>query len=351
MAIVQAVTFDLAGTLVVPHPSVGTIYARCAQRHGVDVLPAFLDAAFPLAFKGGPQRSKPEVFWREVVQRCFGPSLPAAKLETVFQECWHAFADEKNWRLQPGAVNAITAIKFLGIKVGVLSNADTRMRQVLEAKGLAKHLEGIFLSSEIALAKPDAKFFSHAARQLGVATSALVHIGNDPLLDGEAARDAGATGVIVGGAYAPERCLRAEKLIELPYLIRALVTEGKHKGKFSRTVLNLLANLSGLPEDRGRSTDRPLKTMDDAVAEAFKKLRLGRPVPEDAIIAHWHELLPLKLAKRCAPVRVLEGGKLVVQCENAVIKSEVRFHERSMLAKIRLLRGCQDVRLISLVNA
>ena len=87
------------------------------------------------------------------------------------------------------------------------------------------------------------------------------------------------------------------------------------------------------------------------MAEAFKKLRLGRAVPEDAIIAHWHELLPLKLAQRCAPVRVLEGGKLVIQCENAVIKSEVRFHERSMLAKIRLLRGCQDVRLISLVNA
>ena len=46
-----------------------------------------------------------------------------------------------------------------------------------------------------------------------------------------------------------------------------------------------------------------------------------------------------------------EGGKLVVQCENSVIKSEVRFHERAMLAKIRLLRGCQEVRSISFVNA
>ena len=48
---------------------------------------------------------------------------------------------------------------------------------------------------------------------------------------------------------------------------------------------------------------------------------------------------------------MLEGGKLVVQCENSVIKSEIRFHERAMLAKIRLLRGCQDVRAISFVNA
>ncbi|MFZ9992574.1 MAG: DciA family protein, partial [Opitutales bacterium] len=65
----------------------------------------------------------------------------------------------------------------------------------------------------------------------------------------------------------------------------------------------------------------------------------------------FEELLPLKLARRSAPLRVLEGGKLVVQCENSVVKSEIRFHERAMLAKIRLLRGCQEIRAISFVNA
>jgi hypothetical protein len=115
-------------------------------------------------------------------------------------------------------------------------------------------------------------------------------------------------------------------------------------------VQNLLANLRGLPEDRGRSSDRPMKTLDEAVLDAFKKLRLDKPVPENAIVAHWHELLPGRLAKRSAPLRVLEGGRLVVQCENSVIKSEVRFHERAMLAKIRALPGCQDVRSLSFVN-
>ena len=50
------------------------------------------------------------------------------------------------------------------------------------------------------------------------------------------------------------------------------------------------------------------------------------------------------------PLRVLEGGKLVVQCENAVVRSELRFHERAMLAKIRLLPGCQAVRAIGFVS-
>ena len=351
MAVVQAVTLDLSGTLLFPHPSVGAVYAACARKHGVEVSAAALEAAFPLGFKGAPRQAKPEVFWREVVMRSFGPQLPASKFDAVFQECWEAFAHESAWRVAPAAVTAITAIRFLGIKVAVLSNADRRMHPVLAGKGLSKLFDGVYLSEEIGHAKPDPKAFAHAARHLGAAVSALVHVGDDPKEDGEGARDAGAIGVVVGGAYAPEKCLRSEHLRDLPYVLRALVTEGKAKGKFSRHVVNLLANLRGLPEDRGRSTDRDLRSIDDAVTEAFKKLRLDKPVPEDAIFAHWHELLPTKLARRCAPLRVLEGGKLVVQCENSVIKSEVRFHERALLAKIRALRGCQEVRTISFVNA
>ena len=351
MARVQAVTFDLAGTLLFPHPSVGAVYAACAKAHGVEIEAAVLDAAFPLAFKGGPKNAKPEVFWKEVVQRCFGPALPSSKIDPVFKECWEAFARPESWRMAPGSLQAISAIRFLGVKVGILSNADARMRKVLDGHGLTRHLDGIFLSEETGHSKPDSKAFGQAARALGGAVSGLVHFGDSPTEDGEGARDAGATGVVVGGAHAPDRCLRNEKISEAPYAIRALLTEGKLKGKFSRTVQNLLANLRGLPEDRGRSTDRAMKTIDDAVQDAFKKLRLDKPVPETAIVAHWLELLPLKLAKRSAPLRVLEGGKLVVQCENSVIKSEIRFHERAMLAKIRLLRGCQEVRSISFVNA
>lgn len=351
MARVHAVTFDLAGTLLFPHPSVGAVYAASARRHGVVAEAAELDAAFPLAFMGGPKNAKPEVFWKEVVQRCFGPALPASKLDLVFEECWRAFERPESWRLAPGALQAVSAIRFLGVKVGVLSNADSRMRKVLEGHGLTKHLDGIFLSEELGYAKPDPKAFAQAARALGSPVSGLVHFGDSPAEDGEGARDAGATGVVVGGAHAPERCLRNERLSEAPYAVRALLTEGKLKGRFSRSVQNLLANLRGLPEDRGRSTDRPMRTIDDAVRDAFRKLRLDKPTPESAIVAHWHELLPHKLARRCAPLRVLEGGKLIVQCENSVVKSEARFHERAMLAKIRLLRGCQEVRSIGFVNA
>jgi putative hydrolase of the HAD superfamily len=216
MARVQAVTFDLAGTLLFPHPSVGSGYSACAKAHGVAIEAGVLDAAFPLAFKGGPKNAQPEVFWREVVLRCFGPALPSAKSEAVFRSCWDAFAQPEAWRLAPGSLQAISAIRFLGVRVGVLSNADSRMRRVLEGHGLMKHLDGVFLSEETGYAKPDARAFGQAARALGGATSGLVHFGDSPTEDGEGARDAGATGVVVGGAHAPERCLRNERISEAP---------------------------------------------------------------------------------------------------------------------------------------
>ncbi|MFO0006951.1 MAG: DUF721 domain-containing protein, partial [bacterium] len=136
--------------------------------------------------------------------------------------------------------------------------------------------------------------------------------------------------MLLGGA-APERCLSAATLRDVPLAVRAILTQGRSSGTFSRTVANLLAELSGLPKDRSRSSDRPIKTIDEAVREAVSKLRLDRPVPETAIVAHWSELLPSRLARRCAPLKVLEGGKLTVQCENAVVRSEAKFHERAML--------------------
>jgi len=351
MASVKAVTFDLAGTVLFPHPSVGAVYSACARKHGIEVDAAELEGAFASALRSANKQAKAEAFWREVVERTFGSHLPASRADAVFKECWQAFADAKAWRVALGMVSVLGALKFLGIKVAVLSNADVRMRQVLEQKGLARHFDGIYLSEEIGCAKPDARAYAHAARSLGVALTALVHVGDSPVEDGEGPRNAGAVGVIVGGRHAPEKCLRAERLAEVPKLIQALLTEGKTKGKFSRHVVNLLANLRGVPEDRGRSTDRELKTLDEAMGEAFKKMRLDKPVPEDVIIAHWGELLPMKLARRTAPLKMVDGGRLVIQCESSVIKSELRFHERSLLAKIRGLPGCTEVKTLAFVNA
>lgn len=346
---VQAVSFDLAGTLLHPKPSVGVVYARCAASFGVETDAARLDRDFPMAFRNADRSGTARDFWSDVVSRCFGTTLPASRRKAVFEACWDAFGRADAWRLVSGARQAVTAVRFLGLKTAVISNADSRMRAVLDGHGLTPLFDAVLLSDETGVSKPEPAAFTQAARALNVPVSALVHAGDSIREDAEGARDAGATGLIVGDA-APERCLACVRIADVPLAVRALLTGGKCKGRYSRIAHNLLAELSGLPPDRSRSTGRPVKSIEEAVLEAVGKLRLDRPVPETSIVAHWAELLPSKLARRCAPLRVLEGGRLTVQCENAVVRSEAKFHERAMLAKIRALPGCSEVRSITFVS-
>ena len=351
MRALKAITLDLVGTMITPYPSVGAVYAVAAKNCGINVSAKSLDDQFPSAFKSVSPKLKAEAFWNEVVVRTFGENLPYDKRKEVTEKCWAAFASAKSWKLAPGSVSTLTALRFLGLKVCIISNADARMHQVLREMDLLKFIDGVFLADEIGYRKPQAAAFQSVARALNISISQLAHVGDSPDEDGAAARDAGALGIIVGGRHAPENCLRAEKIDEIPYIVRAVLTEGKKKGRFSRNVVNLLANLRGLPEDKSRSTSRASVSIDDAVTQAFQNLRLDKPVPEDAIIASWHKLLPAKLAKRCAPLRVVEDSRLIIQCESAVIKTEARFFEKSLLEKIRQLPGCRQVKSISWITA
>src|SRR5580704_11405987 len=82
---VQAVTWDLVGTLCLPQPSVGAVYAEVAARHGIERDPAELEAAFPEAFARvrarwatpyGRDEDDARHFWGTVIQETFSEGLP-----------------------------------------------------------------------------------------------------------------------------------------------------------------------------------------------------------------------------------------------------------------------------------
>ena len=112
-----------------------------------------------------------------------------------------------------------------------------------------------------------------------------------------------------------------------------------------------MANLRGQPEERGRSSEREARSIDQAVEEAVRKLGLDRPIPEHAISAAWAKLLPPALSRRTAPLRIQADGKLMVQCEGATVRSEVSFLSKGLLAKVRELPGCTHIRSLGFVVA
>lgn len=337
----KAVTLDLAGTLLFPHPSVGRIYARCARDLGVACDAAALDERFGPAFRAAPREASPRQFWAEVVERCFGRDAPRSALPSLQDACWDAFAKPESWRMARGATVVLAQLRFLGLEVGFMSNADGRLEAVAKAKGLFAEGDSLWMEA----GKPAPEAFLRAARAWRIAPEELVHVGDDPEEDARGARDAGARAVLVGTvADARPGVARLARLSGLPELVRGWMVGAKTLDRRGR---RLVSELRGLPEDRAAPV-RGAKSVDDAVEEAVRRLGIDRPIPEHAISAAWSRLLPPALARRTAPLRILPDGRLQVHCESAVVRSEAAFHVRALAAKVRDLPGCRHVTGITL---
>lgn len=341
-----AVSLDLAGTLLFPHPSVGKTYARVARSLGHSVDPALLDQRFAQALAATPRVADPRALWAEIVDRTFADSLPRSALPAVQEGCWLAFAEPGSWRLASGARLALAQLGFLGLRIGVLSNADERLRPVVEAKGLSPFLSAVRLGEE----KPAPAAFARIADELGVGLSALVHVGDSRREDAEGAVAAGARAILIGDGLAKDPFPSARLLSQLPGVVRNLMLGPPRRGRLGREARNLLANLRGHPEERGRGAERETGTLDQAVEAAVRRLGIDRPIPEHAISAAWPRLLPPAVARRTSPLRILADGKLLIHCESAVARSEATFHARALLDKVRQLPGCRHVTAVGFVT-
>ncbi|HEV3350757.1 MAG TPA: HAD family hydrolase, partial [Methylomirabilota bacterium] len=82
-----------------------------------------------------------------------------------------------------------------GIVLAVISNTMRTpgeiLRQVLDKSGLLSLFRVLTFSDECGVRKPAPEMFLRTLGELGVPPAAAVHVGDDPILDVEGARDAG----------------------------------------------------------------------------------------------------------------------------------------------------------------
>ena len=206
LASVRAVVFDVGGTLLTPHPSVGAVYAEILSRHGIELEDAIIEQRFIAAFRQLRNRSRTVInesteraFWREIVALSIAPECPENLREAVFDKLFIEFASARRWRPLPGAVEILAALSARDDRpLAILSNWDARLHRVLAELDWTRYFKEVFISSEIGAEKPDPRAFQLVERALNLPSEALLHIGDSFAQDYRAARAAGWQAVLVG---------------------------------------------------------------------------------------------------------------------------------------------------------
>ena len=189
---IQAVTFDVGGTLIEPWPSVGHIYAKVAANHGIANLSSDeLQQRFVAAFRRRARSIHSATEWAEIVDETFVGLVVEPPSRTFFPELYERFAQAGAWRIYPDVEPALAALAGRGLKLGVVSNWDDRLRPLLEALDLTRSLGTIVVSCEVGANKPAPAIFRKAVEQLGVPPHAILHVGDSFEMDVQGARTAG----------------------------------------------------------------------------------------------------------------------------------------------------------------
>ena len=119
--------------------------------------------------------------------------------------------------------DVLAALHGAGYKLGVISNRDTPLQDVLARIGLASYFPYSLASGEINAWKPDPEIFLHACSQLGVEPSESVYVGDNWFADVVGARRAGVRPVLYDprGIFDDPECDVIRSFTELPGVIGA----------------------------------------------------------------------------------------------------------------------------------
>ena len=203
------VFFDVGGTLIEVSPSIGHVYAEACRRRGARVDPDSVQAAFDRAwvtlssqvpsgrdryslFPGGESE-----WWARVTRHAFDQCDVPEACRPPAEELRATFARAEAWRVYPEAVEALSDLARRGIRLGVISNWDSRLPALLSALGLNAHFECVVSSAAAGYEKPHPAIFHAGLQALGVEPSRALHVGDRLEEDYEGAIGAGLQALLV----------------------------------------------------------------------------------------------------------------------------------------------------------
>jgi putative hydrolase of the HAD superfamily len=204
---IQVVFFDAADTLFRVKGGVGNVYWSVAKKYGADSTPGQIEKAFIKAFKFAPPLAFADVsqnerkvyekkWWYDVVKMVFLEVGMFEKFDDYFDELFETFRS-KAWELFPETKDVLASLKGKGLRLGIISNFDSRIYDVCTNLGIISYFDSFVISSEVGFAKPSSEIFNLALRRNKVGPSESIHIGDSLEHDFYGARSVGIRAILL----------------------------------------------------------------------------------------------------------------------------------------------------------
>ena len=211
MSRIKVIFFDAAGTLFHVRGSVADIYLRHAEKFGVLRTPelltsvktafarAFADAPPPVFAVSDPKEIKQceRLWWFDVVHNVWYRVGMFERFDEYFEDVFEAFGGPSYWTLYPETVGVLKGLKEQGYEIGIVSNFDSRLFNVLRGLGIADLFDTVTISSLAHAAKPAPRIFQAALDKHAMDPEDAVHVGDSRRDDVEGARKAGLQAVLI----------------------------------------------------------------------------------------------------------------------------------------------------------
>jgi putative hydrolase of the HAD superfamily len=223
----ECVFLDAGNTLLSPWPSFEARLVAVAEQHGVSFEEAKVEAALMAADREAiwptdwtdpaTQRAFWSGFYVSVLERLGHHGDPVELAEALYG----TFTDPASYRLFDDSRPALEALLGRGLKLGIISNFEPWLVEVLRLEGVLELFSAVAISGVLGVAKPQPAIFHAALDQAGVAPGVAIHVGDHPDVDGEAARAVGIAPVLIDRfkRLPPEAGPRIGSLTELVELV------------------------------------------------------------------------------------------------------------------------------------
>ncbi|MGF1601036.1 MAG: HAD-IA family hydrolase [Thermosynechococcaceae cyanobacterium] len=223
----DTIYLDAVGTLFGIRGTVGEIYGRFSAEAGVEVDAQQLNKAFMESFFAAPRAAFPGVdpaeipahefaWWQAVAHESFkrvGVIEQFTDFDAFFKILFDHFAKADPWIIYPDVIPTLQRWQRQGISLGVISNFDTRLHQVLEVLDLAPFFSSVTISTAVGAAKPQLEIFEAALAKHQCEAEQAYHIGDSWSEDYQGAISAGLQGVWL---YRKEDAIEPERASASP---------------------------------------------------------------------------------------------------------------------------------------